>query len=156
VAGNYANVNLNNSHAAFIFNHSSSPMTVTTIGTVFQGTNTAPINVGYNLIALQVPVSTNPVVPGFGLPLTLTSSPLDPPLPSRNDTIYAWNGVGYAQYYFFNQADATTWEGSPNPAGFYDVAGNPMPAISYPQVNQGFFLYHTGSTLTWTNTFTVQ
>lgn len=155
-AGNPANVKLANGAAAFVQNHSASPMTVTTVGNVLNTTNITTINAGYNLVCLQVPISTNPIVGGYGLPLTLTSSPLDPPNQTRNDVLYAWNGVGYAQYYFFNQADATTWEGFASPAGFYDTAGNPMPTSSYPQVNQGFFLYHTGAPVAWTNGYTAQ
>jgi hypothetical protein len=158
--GNMANVNLNKGQAAFIQNHSSFPMTITTTGNVLGGTsgstNITLINAGYNLVALQVSISTNPIVSGYGLPGNLTSSPLDPPLASRNDVIFAWNGAGYAQYYFFNQADATTWQGFASPAGFYDSLGNAMPSSSYPQVNQGFFLYHTGASITWTNGYSVQ
>lgn len=154
--GNQASVNLNNGQAAFIYNHSASSMTITTVGNVKQGTNYATINTGYNLIALQEPISTNPIVSGYGLPGNMTSSNIDPPTPARNDTIFAWNGSGYAQFYFFNQADATTWNGASSPAGFYDLLGNLMPQANYPQVNQGFFLYHTGSAITWTNAYNVQ
>ncbi len=151
-----ASVSLLNGKACFIQNHSSSPMTITTVGTVQQGTNVATINTGYNLITLQVPISTNPAVAGFGLPTNLTSSPVDPPSLAANDTIFAWTGAGYQAFFFFNAADATTWEGTPSPAGFYDAGGVPMPAASYPQVNQGFFLYHSGAPVTWTTTFSVQ
>jgi len=157
LAGAHANVNLNNGQAAFIYNHSASPMTITTVGNVKQGTNYATINTGYNLIALQEPVSTNPIVTGYGLPNNMTSSPLDPPIPARNDTIFAWNGSGYAQYYYLNAADAATWGGDlPNTSDFYAASGAHMPSSSYPEVNQGFFLYHTGSAITWTNAYNVQ
>jgi hypothetical protein len=157
LGGTLASVNLTLNEAAFIYNHSGSQMTITTTGNVFQGSNVVTtINAGYNLVCLAVPVSTNPASTTFGLPGNLTSSPVDPPLQSRNDTIFAWNGSGYAQYYYFNQADATTWEGFASPAGFYDLGGSLMPSSSYPTVNQGFFLYHTGSPVTWTNTFSVQ
>ena len=122
--------------------------------TVAQGPNYATINTGYNLIALQEPISTNLLVAGFGLPGNMTSSPLDPPTQTRNDTIYAWSGAGFANYYYFNAADATTWEGTPSPAGFYTLTGVPMSL--YPQVNQGFFLYHNGASITWTNAYNVQ
>ena len=153
-AGVPAAVNLNSGHAAFIFNHSTSPLTVTTVGTVAQGTNYATINTGYNLIALQEPISTNLLVAGFGLPVNMTSSPLDPPNLTRNDTLLSWNGTGFVTYYYFNAADATTWEGAASPGGFYTGAGVPMSA--YPQVNQGFFLYHNGAPITWTNAYNVQ
>lgn len=157
LAGNMANVKLTANKAAFIQNHSGSPMTITTVGNVLQGTNIlTTINAGYNLLCLGVPVSTNPVATTFGLPGNLSSDPADPPNQNKNDAYYAWTGSGYATYYFFNQADATTWEGFASPAGFYDLAGNQMPASRYPQVNQGFFLYHSGSSVIWTNTFSAQ
>jgi len=155
--GDMAPVSLNNGQAAFIYNHSASPMTITTVGNVKQGTNYATINAGYNLIALQEPISTNPIVSGYGLPQNLTSSPQDPPIPARNDTIFIWSGSGYSQYSFFNAADAATWgAAAPQTADFYNLNGDHLPSSSYPQVNQGFFLYHTGSPLTWTNAYTVQ
>lgn len=84
----------------------------------------------------------------------LVSSPNDPPNLSSNSQIYTWNGSGYVTYYYFNAADATTWETVPSPAGFYTAGGVPMSV--YPQVNQGFFLYHNGAAITWTNAYNVQ
>jgi len=138
--------------AVFLYNNFSAPITATITGNVLQGTNASSvITAGYNMISLQVPVSTNASVAAYGLPQNLTSDPVDPPDPSKNDTMYLYNG-GYATYYYFNATDANTWNGTPT-AGFYDPLGSPAPA---PSVNQGFFLYHTGSTITWTNAFTVQ
>jgi hypothetical protein len=154
--GNYANVQLTGNQAAFIQNHSSSPMTITTVGNIFQGTNVSVINAGYNFIALQVPISTNPIVSGYGLPSNMTSSPVDPPLQSRNDAIFVWNGINYQTYYYFNAADSITWGSNDGLPGFHDTLGDPMPVSAYPQVNQGFFLYHTGAPITWTNAFVVQ
>jgi hypothetical protein len=136
-------------------------MTITTTGNVLQGTNVTPISAGYSLMCLQVPISTNPVAANIGLPLSMTSSPNDPPTQSANDTLYLWTGAGYQLYYYFNQADATSWENGGGsspvyPAGFYAANGNPLDPSAYPQVNQGFFLYHSGATLQWTNTFTAQ
>jgi hypothetical protein len=166
-AGSYASgVNLAGGKASFIYNHSGSSLTLTTVGTVQQGTNVVTINAGYNMLSLQEPISTNPIVGGYGLPLTLTSSndlnnAGDVPVPTSNDTFYYWTGAGYQLFYFFNSADATYWENSGGaspvyPAGFYDQAGSPMPSSSYPQVNQGFFLFHSGASILWTNSFTVQ
>ena len=153
--GTPANINLKDGAAAFIYNASSSDMTVTTVGTVKTGTNVTTINPGYNLINLQVPVSASVTTTnGYGLPLNLTSSPLDPPTQSLNDTIFYWGGSGFANYYYFNQADATAWEGVPSPAGFYDGGGTPMPVN--PGVNQGFFLYHNGPAVQWTNSYSIQ
>jgi len=159
---NYASLNLNNGHSTFIFNHSAVPMTVTTVGTVFQGTNVVvtSINPGYNLLDLVVPISTNVSVDAsgnflpYGLPGNLKSSPGNPTLTS-NDSLLLWSGSGFATYYFYNQADATAWIGdTSDPAGFYDKLQNPMP--TNPQVNQGFFLFHNGAAIPWTNSFSVQ
>lgn len=112
------------------------------------------------MINLQVPISTNLVADAngnplpYGLPLALTSNSNYPPAQSANDTLYFWTGSGFANYYYYNAADATTMEGSPFPAGFYDLGGNPMTAT--PNVNQGFFLYHNGSAINWTNSFSVK
>jgi hypothetical protein len=81
------------------------------------------------------------------------------PTQTANDTLFYWGGAGFANYYYFNSADATSWENSGGstpvyPAGFYAGDGSPMPV--YPQVNQGFFLYHNGPSITWTNAYTVQ
>jgi hypothetical protein len=138
-------------------------MTVTTTGNVFGGstgsTNVSTITAGYNLIGLQVPISTNVVVDAngsplsYGLPLNLTSSP-NPPSANQNDSMLYWNGVTYVTYYYYNSADATTWinDGNTYPAGFYttgqDFAANPT-------VNQGFFIKHIGSAINWTNSFIV-
>lgn len=165
--GSPASVKLNSGLAAFVYNHSASDLTITTVGSVFQGTNVTQIKPGYNLICLQVPVSTNLVVDGggnalpYGLPLTLTSSNdaaafNDTPTIATQDALIFWNGVGYVTYFYFNAADATTWETTPSPAGFYDAGGSPMPASNYPQVNQGFFLHHIGPAINWTSSFTVQ
>jgi len=166
-AGSYASgVDLSAGKSSFIFNHSSSPLTLTTVGTVLQGTNVVTISTGYNLLCLQEPISTNPIVGGYGLPLTMTSSNLQnvvsqTPSTASNDTFYYWTGAGYQLFYYFNSADATYWENGGGaspvyPAGFYDQAGSPMPSTSYPLVNQGFFLYHSGAPILWTNQFTVQ
>jgi hypothetical protein len=157
---NQVSINLNNGHATFIYNAAGVPLTVTTVGTVFQGTNVVKINGGYNMICLQAPVSTNVCVDAsgnpipYGLPLTLTSSS-GAPTHTSNDSLIFWNGTGYATYYFYNAADATTWIGDPSdPAGFYDTLQNPMPVN--PSVNQGFFLFHNGAAINWTNSFSVQ
>jgi hypothetical protein len=165
---NYASLKLNSGHAAFIYNHSAAPLTITTVGTVFQGSNVVvtAINPGYNLLNLVVPISTNVAVDAsgnpipYGLPTALTSH--NPglngtPTLTANDTLLFWAGSSFATYYYFNSADASAWIGDPpgtDPAGFYDKIQNPMPFN--PAVNQGFFLYHNGAAINWTNTFTVQ
>jgi len=161
-SGAQSTVQLKNGHSTFVYNHSGIPMTVTTTGNVFQGTNVivTALNAGYNLINLVVPIATNVVVDAagnalpYGLPLNMTSSPTDPPTLAKQDALIYWNGTGYTTFYYFNQADATTWEGSPSFAGFYLPSGAAM-AVQ-PQVNQGFFLWHVGASINWTNSFTVQ
>jgi hypothetical protein len=162
IAGNPAPVNLTNGAACFIYNPASKGMTNTYTGTVFQGTRYTTIYGGYNLIALQVPISTNALVAGYGLP-PLNSDPNGPTGASgngdgTNDIYMQWAGTGYNNYYYFNVADGATWGINGTAAGFYDgISGDPMPASSSPAVNQGFFLYHFGySWLSWTNSFTVQ
>jgi hypothetical protein len=166
ISGNPAQVYLTNGLACFIYNASpTKAMTNTFTGTVFQGTRYGVINPNYNLISLQEPVSTNALVAGYGLP-PLTSDPNGPLGASgngdgTNDEYMQWTGLGYNNFYYFNSADATYWENGGGstpvyPAGFYDsISGNPMPASSSPAVNQGFFLLHFGSSITWTNTFIV-
>lgn len=152
-AGTPASITLTQGKAVFLYNPSGSAITATITGNVLQGTNSSQtIQPGYNMISLQVPISTNVVGTTYGLPTGLTSDPVDPPNPSKNDVMYLYSG-GYATYYYFNAVDATAWEGFASPAGFYDAAGTPAPA---PSVNQGFFLYHTGASVPWTSAFTVQ
>jgi len=164
-----ASVLLTGGKSAFIYNHSSSPLTVTTVGTVLQGTNVTTINSGYNLICLQEPVGvTNMFVSNgsslpYGLPLTLTSSNdvnafQDTPTTTTQDSMLYWSGTGYITYFYFNSADATYWENGGGaspvfPAGFYDAGGIPG---NIPSVNQGFFIFHIGPAINWTNSFTVQ
>lgn len=106
-------------------------------------------------MTLMAPVSTNLTAAGIGLPANLTSDPTGPPS-GNNDVWFQWTGGGYNNYYWFNAADATTWEGAASPAGWYDILGNPAPAAANPGVNQGFFLLHHGAAIPWTTTFTVQ
>jgi hypothetical protein len=148
--------------AVYIQNKFSQPITVTTVGTVFQGTNVTPIVPGFQLISFNAPVSDRPDSTNtFGLPGNLTSSTVGDQ--AHNDTIFVWDTLhqGAAQFNWFNAADATYWEqGGPGgpayPAGFYNAAGDPLPAYDYPQANQGFYLWHNGSTILWTNSFSVQ
>jgi hypothetical protein len=158
LGGDYAAVQQAQGQGAFIQNASKSPMTITVVGTVLQGTNNITIKKGYNLLSLAEPISTNVTVAGYGLPSNLTSDPNGPPSGS-NDVYFQWAGNGYNNYYWFNEADVNTWwqaSYGTYPAGWYDLGGSPMPAAANPQVGQGFFLLHNGAAITWTNTFTVQ
>ena len=155
-AGAYCPATLTSGQASFILNNSGSSLTLTTVGTVAQGTNVSTIGTGYNLISLQEPISTNVFGTSYGLPAGMTSSPVDPPTQSANDTLFVWKGSGYITYYYFNAADAVTWNGAGSLPGFYTAAGAYLPSTDYPKVNQGFFLYHNGSPISWTNSFSVQ
>jgi hypothetical protein len=146
----------------YIQNKFSQPITITTVGNVFQGTNVTTIQPGFQLISFNSPVSSAPNTTNtWGLPANLTSSNVGNQ--SQNDTIFVWDSLhnGVATFYWFNSADATYWQqggpGGPTyPAGFYDLGGSAMPAFDYPQVNQGFYLYHNGAAIQWTNSFSVQ
>jgi hypothetical protein len=169
--GDFENGNLllGQNHSAFIFNHWSGPITVTSVGTVQQGTNISTINAGYNLVEIQEPVgisSSNLVVNStggqnpFGLPLNMTSSPTLSPTLTTQDVMLYWNGTGFQSFFYYNSNDASSMEGdSPGTdvAGFYDNVGDAMftivPTVS---ANQGFFIHHIGAAISWTNSFTVQ
>ena len=151
--GNAAPVTLNQGQGAFLYNHFGAPITATITGNVLQGTNALPsIAAGYQILSLPVPISTNAVVAGYGLPTTMTSQPIDPPSAYNNDIMYLYNG-GYFTYYYFNASDAVTWGASGPGPGFFDLGGNPAPN---PLVNQGFFIFHHGATIPWSVTFMVQ
>ncbi len=161
--GDYANIKITSGNAVFVQNsvHSPAAMTVTLTGNVLQGANTLlTIASGNNFMALAQPIYTNPVAQPFGLPLNLTSTGSPPggePTQTSSDTIYVWNGVTYVSWYYFNATDANTWNGTPT-AGFYDGNGDLMgtPGYNAPAVSQGFFLWHNGAPIVWSNSFTVQ
>jgi hypothetical protein len=158
----------NNTHACFIHNVAAIPLTNTCTGVVYQGTNVlgvATIKAGYNLICLPAAVAssaTNFVIDAsgnqvpYGLPITLTSSPSSPPTTVSNDRILIWSGTSFVTEYFYTGSDADTAfpPGAPHKAaGFYSAGGTAMAAGAYPPVNQGFFLWHNGSTIQWTNSW---
>jgi len=146
----------------YLQNKFSAPITVTSVGTVFQGTNVVVIQPGFQFLSYVAPVSGAPDSSNaLGLPANLTSSNIGDQ--AHNDTIFVWDTIhqGVASFQYFNSADATYWEqggpGGPTfPAGFYDSLGSSMPTTDYPQVNQGFYLYHNGAAINWTNVFSVQ
>jgi len=169
--GNYQNGNLllGGNHSAFMYNPFAGAITVTCVGTVQQGTNISTIKPGYNLICIQEPIginSTNLVVDNvgnqnpYGLPLGMTSSPTGTPSLTSNDNLVYWNGSGFGTYFYYNSNDASAMEGDApgtDYAGFYDKNGNPFAGVvPVVPVNQGFFLYHNGAAINWTNSFTVQ
>jgi hypothetical protein len=140
---------------AFIYNPTASAFTNTITGSVLQGTNKLVTIAGnkYSLAAIAQPISTNAdsTVPGIGIS-GLSSDPRGPV--NNCAQLLVWTGSGYTTYYYLNSADAITYNGDGSTAGFVDGGGNPV------QVNlgigQGFFLYQVGTTITYTNVFTVQ
>jgi hypothetical protein len=162
---NYASINLTNGAACFIKNVAAIPLTNTVVGNVFQGTNqVVSIKPGYNLINLLPSIAPTNLCAGNGaLPSTLTSHTYAlnaTPSESLSDSVLLWTGTGFsARYYYFSSDDASAWFGDApgtDPAGFYDSLQNYMPDVpANPQVNQGFFLKHVGSTILWTNSFVV-
>ena len=155
--------------SCFIHNVASIPLTNTCVGTVYEGTNimgVAQIKAGYNLLDIVASVaatSTNFVIDAsgnqspYGLPMNLTSSPTSTPSAATNDRILVWGGISFATFYFYTAADADTAfpAGAPHKTGFFSPAGVAMGAAAYPPVNQGFFIYHIGATINWTNSFSV-
>jgi len=169
LSGDFITDTVQQGQAAFIHNvnnlGNTAPMTLTLLGQVLQGTNVFTIVPGNNFISLAVPIdctTNNPIGPTFGLPSNLTSTNLISgvnggyPDPQLNDTIYVWSGTTWNGWYYFNAADANVWNGTPT-AGFYDPSGDLLtsPGFPGPKISQGFFLWHSGTALQWTNSFIV-
>jgi len=148
--GNLQNLSLQQSAGSFLYNPSSTAVTNTFVGTVPQGTNVVQILAGYNLFAINEPVSTNLESSVVGFPGTSDVNGVN------NDVLYKWNGSGYGIYQYFLGPDADNYFiiGPGSPTGFYDSVGNLQ--NSAPLVGQGFFIYHHGATVNWTNVFNVQ
>jgi len=140
---------LNQGAGSFLFNPTGSAVNVTSVGTVPQGTNVIQIKAGYNLFSIVEPVSTN-------LESTLVNFPgTSDPNAINNDVLYKWNGAGYNVYQYFTGADAdANFFASGSVNGFYDSGGTLH--SSAPAVGQGFFIYHYGANVNWTNVFQVQ
>ena len=149
-AGNYITATLPQGAGSFLYNPSTTNITVTVVGTVPQGTNVLSIKQGFNMLSIVEPVSTNLESGLVGFPGT------SDPNGANNDVLYKWNGGGYGVYQFYIGADADYNYGlSGSVNGFYDPAGNLI--NSAPLVGQSFFLYRiVNSTVLWTNTFSVQ
>ena len=145
--------------AVFLQNKFSQPIAITSVGTIFQGTNIQTIQSGFNLISFNAPVSDKPdSTNSYGLPVSqFTSSSIGDF--NNNDVIYVWDTThgGIASFMWFNAADINVWQGSPGwESGFYDSLGTPMPAYDFPQANQGFYIFHNGASFNWTNSFSVK
>ena len=166
--GTKTTILLKNGGACFLHNTAAIALTNTSTGTINQGTTfgTGVTIAGnkFNLINNVVPVVTNLCVDAsgaqltYGLPIaSLTSSP-NPSTSGLNDKILIWNSTvsAYVTYYFYSAADANTlFGGSSHVPGFYAANGTIMPASNWPNVNNGYFLYHIGSSFSYTPTFTI-
>jgi len=103
-----------------------STTTVTTVGTVLQGTNSNPfLTTGYSLIASQVPLTG-------GIQTTLGYTP------TTGDVVYSWDAIGQA------------W----NPFIFGRGGWGPSEPVITP--GEGFFLLTGNATPSWTEVFTPQ
>jgi len=167
--GVLSTIKLKNGLACFLHNTAAIPLTNTVVGTVNQGT-TFPAGITitgnkFNLLCNIAPVVTNLVVDAggnqlpFGLPAaSLTSTP-NPAASGLNDKLLVWNAAfnAYATYYFYTGANAdSVFSGSGHVTGFYTAGGVLMLPTAWPNVNNGYFLYHVGSSFTYTPTFTIQ
>ena len=148
--GNYISATLPQGGGSFLYNPSTTNVTLTVVGTVPQGTNILSIKQGFNMLSIVEPVSTNLESSIVGFPGT------SDPNGNNNDVLYKWNGGGYGVFQYYIGADADYNYGlSGSVNGFYDSNGNLI--NSTPSVGQSFFIYHiVPATVLWTNTFSVQ
>jgi hypothetical protein len=122
------NFTLNPGEGAFIKNPSlTSPLTITFVGEVLQGSLTNPIPVGFSIRSSMVPQAGG-VRSVLGLPV------------ADGDTVYRWTGSTYA---------ISTWE-EPEPGQGDWSAGEPTA-----QVGEAFFVKKDAPTQ-WIRSFTVQ
>lgn len=127
--------------AVFFKNIGNTPLTVTLVGQVTQGTNSVPIAAGYNFLSIVPPVSVD----------LATNGPLKLPNPTTDGTstyVTYSSATGYSSPYTFFQAATAGVD------GWYDDNGQPAPLI--PAVGQGFLILNHGIPLTWVNAFSVQ
>ncbi|MGD0745241.1 MAG: hypothetical protein ABSA45_08810 [Verrucomicrobiota bacterium] len=80
---NAANLALNPGRGVFVLVAGSSPVTVTVVGQVLQGSLSHPFSNGYNIISSQIPLA--------GGMQTYLSYP-----PTAGDTVFAWNSTTQA------------------------------------------------------------
>jgi len=128
---------LNPGEGAFFYNNASTPLTLTFVGTVLQGSLTNNLIVGFNLVSSLVPQSGN-IFTALGIPLDSVNGTQD------GDTVYIYsNGVSP------NYSTASI-NSSDNPP-YLD--GNQNPSVN---VGEGFFYYRNyPTTQTWIRSFSV-
>jgi hypothetical protein len=128
---------------AFLQNPTASPVVIPVVGTVAQGSVTNTVASGFNIYAVNVPVSTN-----------IDSTIVNFPATSGVDTLTFWTGSGFTpNLTYYNAADA-----APSPAGWYDGGGTLQStnAAYQPKVGQAFFVQHVGASTPWVSSYTVQ
>lgn len=133
------NILLNPGSGVFCHNTSGSLVTLTTVGTVLQGTNLVSIANGFSIHSLPVPLGgTAPDAAGY-------------PGTSGSDYYLRWNGTSYHQYVYYNSDDSA--DGG---TGWYDLLSN-APEDSVPaawaRAGESFFINHQAAPVTWTNVF---
>jgi hypothetical protein len=144
--GNYVTNSFNQGSGSFIKNQASSPLTLTYVGNVVQGTNVLAIKQGFNALSWVPPICTNidSALGGF----VGTSDPNG----ITNDVYYAFNN-GWTLLTYYSAAD------SGDRAGFYDGNGNYQStnSVFFPKVGQAFFINHVAAGIEyWTNNFSAQ
>jgi hypothetical protein len=130
------------SGGGLVHNTSGGPITLTTVGTVLQGTNLVNIPTGFSIHSIPVPLGgTPPDAVGF-------------PGTSSQDYYLRFNGSTYHQYIFYNSNDSL--DGN---TGWYDLLSNVAEdtnAAAWANAGEGFFLNHQAPPITWTNVFIAQ
>jgi len=126
---------MNPGEAVFFYNANPTPLTLTFVGTVLQGSITNTIPAGFNLISSLVPQGGN-VFTDLGIPLDSVNGTDD------GDTIYIMNGGQYNSISSINSGDNPPY-----------LDGNQNPSVT---VGQGFFYYRANpSTQLWIRSFSV-
>ncbi|HEY4963706.1 MAG TPA: hypothetical protein VIH90_03365, partial [Candidatus Saccharimonadales bacterium] len=137
----------------FVKNPSTSPITVTMVGQVLQGTNVYSITPGFNTYTIAEPVSTNLNSALVNFPGTSDPNGL------TNDIYYHFNGNSYDILTYYTDTDAQNQFAPTFGNGWYTAAGafGSTNASLWPKVGEGFWIRHAAaSTVNWTNAFTVQ
>jgi hypothetical protein len=134
----------------FLNNASSSPVTVTVVGSVLTGSNSYPVNAGFNFYGNFVPVQGD--VTTNGLPVV------------DNSYLYTWNAAAQkynSAVYGLGTNDSSYDSGN-------NLTGNPAPypvfadssfstrQVVSPAVGQGFLYFNAGPSVSWTQNFSVQ
>ena len=99
------------------------------------------LQTGYNLVGCSVNgTGGNNINNASFLQVPASLSDPNGPPGGANAVLYVWNCYAFFAYYYFTAADATTWEGVPSPAGWYDLLGNPANATWNP--GQGMVIFN--------------